>query len=613
MTRLNRAVVLGIVALAAAFAASAATISSPLRPSASPLAAARLAGPGQEGLDLDASALPALRRSAAGRIEGFPVAPGTLGTLVLDRFEVLAPGARITVSGPDGESSHPFVPIAHFSGSIEGDAGSRVYLAVRQNGLVAYVQSREGSAYVGPDESKTDYVVRSSDSPLTGRDVTETWACGAEEMPAALRSMAEPSFPTALAPLVGLQQAAVRIETDYELYDKHDSVEELGEWVETLYGAINVIYERDLSLHLALSEVHTWSGGAASDPYASSSTRTQLDEVGDWWHANRPIAQYPRAMVHYLSGKPVSGGIAWLSVLCSGDFNSGGHWGGAYGVTQVYGTYPLAFWDQLATSHEMGHNSGSHHTHCYVPAIDHCYNGESGCYSGPQEPPAGGGTIMSYCHLNYGSSLVFHQRCIDEQLLPHINAANCVIDASTFLDVPPSHAFFSYVETIAALEITTGCGPNLYCPDAPVTRAQMAVFLLKAMYGSTHTPPAATGTVFGDVSAGSFAAAWIEELDALGVTGGCGGGNYCPTGTVSREQMSVFLLKAKYGAAHQPPSAAGVFADVPSGDNYEAWIEELYAETITGGCLTNPLRYCPNGPNTRGQMAVFLVKTFDLP
>jgi hypothetical protein len=33
---------------------------------------------------------------------------------------------------------------------------------------------------------------------------------------------------------------------------------------------------------------------------------------------------------------------------------------------------------------------------------------------------------------------------------------------------------------------------------------------------------------------------------------------------------------------------------------------------ITGGCGTSPLRYCPTDPNTRGQMAVFLVKTFNL-
>ena len=42
------------------------------------------------------------------------------------------------------------------------------------------------------------------------------------------------------------------------------------------------------------------------------------------------------------------------------------------------------------------------------------------------------------------------------------------------------------------------------------------------------------------------------------------------------------------------------------------WVEELYTSAITSGCLTNPLRYCPDSPNTRGQMAVFLVKTFNL-
>jgi hypothetical protein len=140
----------------------------------------------------------------------------------------------------------------------------------------------------------------------------------------------------------------------------------------------------------------------------------------------------------------------------------------------------------------------------------------------------------------------------------------------------------------------------------------MAVFLLKSKYGAAHVPAPATGTVFGDVPANAFAAAWIEELASLGITSGCGGGNYCPNQTVTRRQMSTFLLKTKFGAAHQPPPAAGVFADVPMGDAFGSWIEELYADDITEGCLTNPLRYCPSHANTRGQMAVFLVKTFDL-
>jgi hypothetical protein len=616
--RTLRVIFLGIASAAAAFTAAAATVSnvpSPYRPAASPAAAARLAAPGQEGLDLDRNGLAALRASNGEvRIVDFPVAPGALGAIRVKRFEVLAADARVTVSGPDGEKSLPFPSIAHFSGTIEGVADSTVYLSAQSDALYAYLRLPGGEpSYVGPAEKAGDFVVRSADSPENALALTP-WSCATEELPAALTALAEPSFPAPQAPLAGLKQGAVRVDTDYEMYVKHGNADAVAAWVATLYGAINVVYERDLDFHLALAEVHVWSTN--SDPYVSTSTRTQLDEVGDWWHANRPMGSYPRAMVHFLSGKAVSGGIAWLSVLCSGDFSSGGgHWGGAYGVTQVNGTYPLSNWDQFATAHETGHNSGSHHTHCYSPAIDHCYNGESGCYSGPQENPGvGNGTIMSYCHLmgwNY-VSFEFHQRCIDEQFMPEINSAACLTQASTFLDVPPSHPFFEFVETLAANGVTGGCAPSYYCPNNPVTRAQMAVFLLKSKLGAAHVPPPATGTVFGDVPAGAFAAAWIEELASLGITSGCGGGNYCPGATVTRKQMSTFLLKTKHGFAHVPPGATGVFADVPPGDSWAAWIEELYSDEITGGCLTNPLRYCPNDANTRGQMAVFLVKTFDL-
>ena len=166
-----RASLLGVVALAAAFAAAAATIPSPVRPTSSPLKAALLASAGQAGLDFDASALATLRGvQTEARIDGFPVAPGLEGTVVLKRFEVLAPGARITITGPDGDSSLPFPAISHFSGKIEGDEDSLVYASAQEGRLVAFVRSSAGLSYVGPDESEANYVVRSADSPLTTRD-----------------------------------------------------------------------------------------------------------------------------------------------------------------------------------------------------------------------------------------------------------------------------------------------------------------------------------------------------------------------------------------------------------------------------------------------------------
>jgi hypothetical protein len=52
---------------------------------------------------------------------------------------------------------------------------------------------------------------------------------------------------------------------------------------------------------------------------------------------------------------------------------------------------------------------------------------------------------------------------------------------ATFDDVPTSHPFFQFIEALAASGITGGCGNGNYCPDAPLTRGQMAVFLSKAL------------------------------------------------------------------------------------------------------------------------------------
>ncbi len=180
---------------------------------------------------------------------------------------------------------------------------------------------------------------------------------------------------------------------------------------------------------------------------------------------------------------------------------------------------------------------------------------------------------------------------------------------NSFLDVPTTNNFYSFIETIFHKGITGGCGGGNYCPDNNVTRAQMAVFLLKAEHGSGYLPPACTG-VFADVACPSLFADWIEQLAAEGITAGCGGGNYCPDNAVTRAQMAVFLLKTEHGSAYVPPMCTGLFGDVPCPSQFADWIEQLSIEGVTAGCGGG--NYCPNNPNTRGQMAVFLTKTFGL-
>jgi hypothetical protein len=184
-------------------------------------------------------------------------------------------------------------------------------------------------------------------------------------------------------------------------------------------------------------------------------------------------------------------------------------------------------------------------------------------------------------------------------------------DVVTFSDVPPSNLFYEYVENLARNEITTGCGSGRYCPVSSVTRAQMAVMLLKSKYGSDYVPPPATGTVFSDVPASAFAARWIEQLADEGITTGCGGGRYCPDLAVTRAQMAVFLLRGQHGESYAPPAPTGIFLDLSLSDPFTPWIEQLSREGVTAGCGNG--NYCPNRPNTRGQIAAFLVRNFQLP
>jgi hypothetical protein len=182
----------------------------------------------------------------------------------------------------------------------------------------------------------------------------------------------------------------------------------------------------------------------------------------------------------------------------------------------------------------------------------------------------------------------------------------------SFGDVPSTHWAWSWIERLFHAGITSGCGGGNYCPNNPATRAEMAIFLERGIHGSSYTPPAATGTVFGDVPITHWAADWIEQLYADGITSGCGGGNYCPNDPVTRAEMAIFLLRSKHGSSYTPPAATGtVFGDVPISHWAAAWIEQLYAEGITSGCGDG--NYCPNDPVTRAEMAVFLVRTFDLP
>ena len=181
----------------------------------------------------------------------------------------------------------------------------------------------------------------------------------------------------------------------------------------------------------------------------------------------------------------------------------------------------------------------------------------------------------------------------------------------SFSDVPDASPFYRFVETLLHRSVTAGCGADRYCPGDGTTRAQMAVFVLVAKEGAGYAPPPCGNPMFADVPASDPFCRWIEELARRGVVSGCGGGNYCPAATVTREQMSVFVLRTLDPALDPPACAApNVFDDVPETSPFCRWIEELARRGVVTGCAAG--LYCPGAPVTREQMAVFIAAGFSL-
>ena len=206
----------------------------------------------------------------------------------------------------------------------------------------------------------------------------------------------------------------------------------------------------------------------------------------------------------------------------------------------------------------------------------------------------------------------------------------------SFNDVGSGHWAYPFVETTLHNGITSGCTQTSYCPDGEVTRWQMAVFLSQAM-ADGMVPGSGTVegmgdydcssggmSVFGDVPPTDPGCRFIHYIAAQEVTSGCGGGAFCPSDTVDRWQMAVFLAKATTdpdsipitgtvpGMGDYDCRAGGqsVFADVAPTDPACRYIHYVAVEGITVGCGSG--NYCSSDMLTRDQMAVFLTKAFNL-
>ena len=164
------------------------------------------------------------------------------------------------------------------------------------------------------------------------------------------------------------------------------------------------------------------------------------------------------------------------------------------------------------------------------------------------------------------------------------------------------------IEIIARLGITVGCNPpanDRFCPRRVVTRAQMMAFLSRAL-GESGGVTSGT-TPFSDVADDAWYRADLDRMAALGVVVPYEDGTFRPDEPLTRLDMAVFLVRAFEGIG-KVAEPQGVFSDVAAGSEGAAEVEGVLAAGVTSGCSVNPLRYCPEEPVRRDQMASFLVQ-----
>ncbi|MCS7026152.1 MAG: S-layer homology domain-containing protein [Bryobacteraceae bacterium] len=179
-----------------------------------------------------------------------------------------------------------------------------------------------------------------------------------------------------------------------------------------------------------------------------------------------------------------------------------------------------------------------------------------------------------------------------------------------YLDVPATHPFFDYIALLRLNNIPDTCEANAYCPETSITRSSMALFLVRTLLGSDNFTFPET-PYFTDVPATHPYFRYIQKLRELGVTAGCTTTRFCPDDPVTRGQMAAFLVRARLGVRFDqsfPFSPVQRFQDVTPANIFFSYIQKLGELGLTTGCT--PTQFCGDDVNSRGQMAAFLARGF---
>jgi uncharacterized repeat protein (TIGR01451 family) len=123
-----------------------------------------------------------------------------------------------------------------------------------------------------------------------------------------------------------------------------------------------------------------------------------------------------------------------------------------------------------------------------------------------------------------------------------------------FTDVPATNQYFPWIQKMQDLGIALPCAQTLYCPDSAVTRGIMSVLIIRSRFGVSIPTNYPTTPYFTDVPASHPYFPWIQKMKQLGITTGCTPTTYCPDDPVTRGQMAVFIMRGEFNQGLQDPN-----------------------------------------------------------
>ncbi|QIY89825.1 M12 family metallo-peptidase [Chryseobacterium gallinarum] len=277
-----------------------------------------------------------------------------------------------------------YTPGVYYQGIVKGDNTSIVAFSFFNNDIIGVASTLElGNIVIGKVKDTEDFVSY-SDAKLTG---TNPFVCGADGLKE--NQVQRSSFnPNNVNKKKTDNCVRIFYEAGFGPYTQNGSnVTTTTNWVTAMHNNVSTLYTND-DINVALSEVFVWT---TTDPYSGSPSAILNQYKNTRTNFNGDLAQLLR--------NPATTSIAFVNSLCTNSRYS------YCGVNFTYQNVPTYSWNIEAMTHEIGHNLGSPHTHaCFWngnnTAIDGCgpaAGNNEGCTA--PLPPAGGGTIMSYCHL----------------------------------------------------------------------------------------------------------------------------------------------------------------------------------------------------------------------